>query len=363
MKKKAKYIIAVLFLLLSIAYTCLVKFYDVGAIVPNGSEVGFAKINTYFLEIFKTNSLLYQVSDMLGKLTLGIVGIFGLTGFIQLVSRRSFKKVDKEIYALGGLYVVTFGLYVFFEKFIINYRPIIMSGETELEASYPSSHTMLACVILGSTIFVLDHFLKNKSLKRALQLICWCFMLALIASRMLSGVHWFTDIVGGVIISLTLVLFFIAIISKDKKKEEFYVSEEDDMKVFETFGQKYNPTEVEKLKDEVVNEQEETVVLKEENDDIDNMIIEKEETTEMPEVKETISYETKDDFDVSMYTDILLDGKEINEVINEEPINLVQIKKIEVVDDKQHHEEIVEDVPVVECETEKPLVIEIKEIF
>ena len=203
-------VFAVLFLI----WIALIKLVDVSAIGPEGTEVGLAGINKAIHEALGVNMTLYKITDILGYVALLVAGLFALFGLVQLIKRKSLAKVDGAIYALAGLYVVTIGLYVIFEKVIINYRPVIMPDEVALEASFPSSHTMLACVILGSAIVMIGKYIDNDMLRKLLIALAAVLLILVVAGRLVSGVHWFTDIVGGVLISGALVFTFIGIVGK-----------------------------------------------------------------------------------------------------------------------------------------------------
>ena len=203
-------VFAVLFLI----WIALIKLVDVSAIGPEGTEVGLAGINKAIHEALGVNMTLYKITDILGYVALLVAGLFALFGLVQLIKRKSLAKVDGAIYALAGLYVVTIGLYVIFEKVIINYRPVIMPDEVALEASFPSSHTMLACVILGSAIVMIGKHIDNDMLRKLLIALAAVLLILVVAGRLVSGVHWFTDIVGGVLISGALVFTFIGIVGK-----------------------------------------------------------------------------------------------------------------------------------------------------
>ena len=203
-------VFAVLFLI----WIALIKLVDVSAIGPEGTEVGLAGINKAIHEALGVNMILYKITDILGYVALLVAGLFALFGLVQLIKRKSLAKVDGAIYALAGLYVVTIGLYVIFEKVIINYRPVIMPDEVALEASFPSSHTMLACVIFGSAIVMIGKYIDNDMLRKLLIALAAVLLILVVAGRLVSGVHWFTDIVGGVLISGALVFTFIGIVGK-----------------------------------------------------------------------------------------------------------------------------------------------------
>lgn len=200
-----------------ILFTLLVKFVDVSSIGPDGSSVGFSTINNFFHNLIGVNMTFYTLSEICGYVPLLMVAGYGVVGVLQLIKRKSIFKVDKEILAIGVFYVIVLAIYVFFEKVIINYRPTLIDGE--LEASYPSSHTILALFICGSTI-ILNRF-RFKRIKAAQyeNSLAFLFMGLVLVGRIISGVHWFSDILGGVIISVTLLYSFYntLIYLKEKK--------------------------------------------------------------------------------------------------------------------------------------------------
>ena len=198
-------------LLAFVVYVVLLTTVDVAAIGPNGTAVGFSHLNQTVFDAFGTDEAMYELTELLGGVSLITVLMFALLGAIQLIQRKSLFKVDQRLYALAGLYAATAFFYVLFEKLIINYRPVIMSGETEPEASFPSSHTMLVCVAMESTILMLEDYIKPLWLRRILQLVCAMIMVATVIGRLLSGVHWCTDIIGGVLLSAALLAAFSAI--------------------------------------------------------------------------------------------------------------------------------------------------------
>ena len=216
MKQKKHYLTAGVCALLAIVLIVLVRCVDVAAIGPAGTRIGLSHLNQAVHELTGVHMLWYTVTDWLGIVAVLAVAAMALLGLVQLIRRRSLRKVDREILALGGLYVAIFLLYVFFEKVIVNYRPIIMPGCTAPEASFPSSHTMLTCVVLGGIRMVLDKYVKNKGLCTALQVLCWLIILVTVVGRLISGVHWFTDIVGGLLISTALLALFAAVKTKEE---------------------------------------------------------------------------------------------------------------------------------------------------
>ena len=215
--KRRNIIISIVLIILSVLFTVLVKNVDVKPIGPNESIVGFADINKLFHNLIGSNMTIYKITEVLGYIPIVMALVYVFIGLKQLIKRKSLLKVDKEIYVLALFYVLVVGVYVFFEKFIINYRPILIDGL--LEASYPSSHTLMSICLCGSSIIINKKIFKNKfgDVENILSVI---LILLIVIGRIISGVHWFTDILGGIIISSTLLVIFYSIISSIKPKIE-----------------------------------------------------------------------------------------------------------------------------------------------
>lgn len=203
--KKKNIIISLLLMILFLVFTALVKNVDLDTIGPENSIVGFSTINSYFHNLIGFNNTCYIISDILGYLILLLVPVFGVKGLIQLIRRKNIMKVDPEILLMGLFYIIVLGFYVIFEKIIINYRPVLMDGL--LESSYPSSHTVLSLCVCGSAII----YNKYNKLFNKFDLIAIILMILTIVFRFISGVHWFTDIIGGLILSTTLIYLYYTI--------------------------------------------------------------------------------------------------------------------------------------------------------
>ena len=205
-----------LFLLLIL----LVKLVDVAAVGPEGTEIGLSRLNVAIHEMFGEHLGWYKITEILGYLAILVALGFAAVGGLQLIYRRSVLKVDKEILLLGCLYVVTVLFYVFFEKVVVNYRPMLLPDGEGVEASFPSSHTVLSCVILGSGMNLLKKYLKKNKLLQTVLTVLFAVMLALIvAGRLISGVHWFTDIVGGILLSAALINAYDGFLKLWKRSE------------------------------------------------------------------------------------------------------------------------------------------------
>ena len=219
MKKQVKWILAACLCVLAVVFTVLTAAVDKAPIAPDGSEVGFSSLNRAVQDWIGVNDGWYRVTQILGYVALGVVALFACVGLFQWIRRRSLKKVDPKIFCLGGLYVLTGALYVFFEKVIVNVRPVLENGKAE--ASFPSSHTVLAFVVFFSAAFMLEDYVKNGVLRSVLALICGAAAGVAVIGRLLSGVHWATDIFGGLLYGAALLaLFSAALAAFAQPKEE-----------------------------------------------------------------------------------------------------------------------------------------------
>ena len=218
MKSKVKYVISGVCFALFIILIVLLKTVDVG-VSAIGHEIGLSHINLPVSEFTGVNDIWDKLTDIIAVFALAVAAAFAVLGLVQLIKRKSIKKVDREILYTGGLYVIVVLLYVLFEKVVINVRPI------EAEASFPSSHTMVVCVILGAAILICGKYIKNNSLCLSARILCSALILIAVIGRLISGVHWLTDICGAVLISGALVALFAAL--PLPKNEEEQVTEEE----------------------------------------------------------------------------------------------------------------------------------------
>ena len=217
MKKKNQknFCIAICMLIAFVMWTVAIRFIDVQAIGPQESTVGFATINRFVHNLTGVHMSLYTITDWLGLVPLMFVMGFGTLGLIQWIKRKHLLKVDYSILVLGGFYIVVMAAFVLFEVIVINYRPVLIDGI--LEASYPSSTTMLVMCVMPTAIMQFDTRIKHDVLKRCVTYGITAFIVFMVIGRLVSGVHWFTDIIGGALLSTGLVLMYRAIISLEVK--------------------------------------------------------------------------------------------------------------------------------------------------
>ena len=219
MKKKNQknFCIAICMLIAFVMWTVAIRFIDVQAIGPQESSVGFATINQFVHNLTGVHMSLYTITDWLSLVPLMFVMGFGTLGLIQWIKRKHLLKVDYSILVLGGFYIVVMAVYVLFEMLVVNYRPVLIGGI--LEASYPSSTTMLVMCVMPTAIMQFNARIKNGILKRWVSSAITVFIAFMVIGRLVSGVHWFTDIVGGALLSAGLVMLYCSACGLERKEK------------------------------------------------------------------------------------------------------------------------------------------------
>lgn len=209
---------AIGFLAAFVLWTVSVSIIDVAPIGPLNSEVGFSTLNGFIHELSGVNLQLYILTDLLGFVPIAVALCFAVIGLMQWIKRKSILKVDRDILALGVFYAVVLAVFCFFEMFVINYRPVLIDGV--LEVSYPSSTTLLVTCVMPTSVMEIKRKLPPSALRRLAELGAWAFTLFMVSARLISGVHWFSDIIGGSLLSVGLVLTYSLFLTKKHTRTE-----------------------------------------------------------------------------------------------------------------------------------------------
>lgn len=220
-KKNGKKVLltGVILLAVFVIWTALIQMVDVRPLGVNGTDIGFSTINVWFHNLTGTDMLTYTITDWMGVIPIIVCMGFGVLGLVQLIGRKSLLKVDKDILILGVYYIFVIMAYVLFELIPINYRPILIEGY--MEASYPSSTTLLVMSVMPTLIEQINRRLKGdiktgaeaentgrNKLCRILNGGIVLFSVYTVIGRLLCGVHWLTDILGSVFLSAGLFLIY-----------------------------------------------------------------------------------------------------------------------------------------------------------
>lgn len=207
--KKRSFCAALCILAAFVLWTAAVSAVDVRPIGPDGTRVGLAALNTFVRELTGVHMSLYILTDLMSLIPLIFAAGFAALGLGQWIRRKALWRVERSILALGVFYVAVGAVYIFFESFIVNYRPVLIEGR--LEASYPSSTTVLVLCVMQSALMNLKNMIKRAPAKRWAEIGINAFTVFMLAARLISGVHWFSDIVGGILLSEALVLMYYSL--------------------------------------------------------------------------------------------------------------------------------------------------------
>lgn len=218
MKKNEKrcLLLGSVFLAMFVLWTALIQMVDVQSVGQNETSIGFATFNCWFHHFTGVNMAIYTITDWMGLVPVVICLIFAGIGLVQLIKRRSLFRVDADIMILGVYFVIVFLAYAIFEMIPINYRPILIEGI--MEASYPSSTTLLVLSVMPVLIEQIQRRLSGIGVKRIITIAAIAFSVFMVTGRLISGVHWFTDIVGGVLLSAGLFTVYKAVVMLTIKK-------------------------------------------------------------------------------------------------------------------------------------------------
>ena len=204
--RKIEFLVGIVLLAAFALWTVLIRHIDVQNAGPNGTEIGFATVNVWFHRLTGVHLLVYTITDWFGLVPIIICMCFGVLGLAQLVKRRSLLKVDFDILLLGAYYVVVILGYLLFEMVPINYRPILIEGN--LEASYPSSTTLLVLTVMPTLKYQIDRRIANPVTQKAIAVFVIVFSAFMVIGRLIAGVHWITDIIGSVFLSSGLFMIY-----------------------------------------------------------------------------------------------------------------------------------------------------------
>jgi undecaprenyl-diphosphatase len=176
------------------------------AIGPRDSAVGFATLNRLFHRLTGVHMTLYTVTDWGGLIPVAVALGFAILGLVQWIRRKKIWLVDRSILVLGLFYIAVIAVYLFFERAVINYRPVLIEGY--LEASYPSSTTLLVMCVMPTAMMQCHTRIHRRAVRLCVNLAIAAFIAFMVLGRLFSGVHWLTDIVGGALVSAGLVLVY-----------------------------------------------------------------------------------------------------------------------------------------------------------
>ena len=217
LKHKLLLIVGISLLVLFILFTILVKTVDVAVIGESLTEVGLSSVNNSVYNSLGSSDTFDKISDILLILSFGVGGVFCALGAYRLFKE---KRLDLSLVILGVFYVVLLIAYIAFDHIHINYAPLLKDGMPK--ESYPSSHVLASVFVYLSAIIVINENIKNNKFKYSCVIAMLVFAVLMVLFRLLSGWHWFSDILCGELLALALVsIYAVIVLSLDKKYIEF----------------------------------------------------------------------------------------------------------------------------------------------
>jgi undecaprenyl-diphosphatase len=159
-----------------------------------------------------------KATDIMVYTAIATAGILAVLAIYQLITRKSFKKIDKELLALIVPAILLVAAYFIFDHvLVLNTRP-----DGSGEPSFPSTHTMIAATVFFCTAIILPRYVKQKFLLIPLDLIMFAFVILVPVGRVLANKHWVSDVIGGLIFSVifaSIYFIIVKLLTKGEKNE------------------------------------------------------------------------------------------------------------------------------------------------
>lgn len=201
MKDKKNIIIIVLSLLFVIL--CILVKLD---LLSNIDESVYKFITSNMND---TTTNIYKVITFFGS-TIFMVGLCVLLLVLFIIIKKNIYG-----YIISGTLIFSTIMNNVIKVIIRRERPIYMIVR-ETTFSFPSGHTMASVSMYGILIYLINKSNMNKKLKIILSIILGMIPFMVATSRIYLGAHYFSDILGAIMLA-TIVLLISTKYIKDKK--------------------------------------------------------------------------------------------------------------------------------------------------
>lgn len=202
------WILAATMLVAFSVWTVLIKTVDVRAVGADGVVVGLAGLNDWWWGLCGTKAVAKLLSDLVGYLVLVLLVGLAVWQVVVAIRGRSLR-LARHWWVLDGVIVALLVCYLVFELVVVNGRPLLVDGA--LKASYPSTHTLLFAVVLPLVAATVWREINNRPLRFTVAAVCGVLLVAGVILRAIAGVHWLSDIIGGLFLAATLVFTYLAL--------------------------------------------------------------------------------------------------------------------------------------------------------
>lgn len=169
----------------------------------------------YYLLISIKNNILLLVATLLSFLG-SIKGLIVVSFFLIFILKSNKQRIFLFLDLIGSGLIINITKNIFLRE-----RPII--GQNLLaDYSFPSGHTFIAITFYGFLLYLVmkDKESNYKKLKEGLLLF---LIITISLSRLILGVHYLTDVLGGITLGLAYLFFLIIMYEsnflKDKEDE------------------------------------------------------------------------------------------------------------------------------------------------
>lgn len=200
--KDKKNIVIIVLSLLFVIFCILVKL----DLLSNIDESVYKFITSNMND---TTTNIYKVITFFGS-TIFMVGLCVLLLVLFIILKKNIYG-----YIISGTLIFSTIMNNVIKVIIRRERPIYMIVR-ETTFSFPSGHTMASVSMYGILIYLINKSNTNKKLKIILSIILGMIPLMVATSRIYLGAHYFSDILGAIMLA-TIVLLISTKYIKDKK--------------------------------------------------------------------------------------------------------------------------------------------------
>ena len=207
-KRQSWFLIATTLTVFFVVFTLTLKLVDMQS--DSSQFIGWASINIWWRDLIGVHFSWHIISHFIALISLLVLTGILIWQVITVFHRRKLSALTRNWWVFD-ITLLALGLsYLLFQIVAINYRPIQVDGAIEI--SYPSSHSLLITTTWLLIIFRLRREIQSQTWRRILIIVGWTLMLTGVIARLLCGYHWFTDIVGGVLLGTVFAAWYQAFV-------------------------------------------------------------------------------------------------------------------------------------------------------
>ena len=178
----------------------------------------------YYLLISIKNNILLSVATLLSFLG-SIKGLIVVPFFLVFILKSNKQRIFLFLDLIGSGLIINITKNIFLRE-----RPII--GQNLLaDYSFPSGHTFIAITFYGFLLYLVMKG-KQSNYKKLKEGVLLFLIITIPLSRLILGVHYLTDVLGGITLGLAYLFFLIIMYESNFLKDK-----EDETKL--TFSFKY----------------------------------------------------------------------------------------------------------------------------